>query len=464
MKGENTMRDIRTWVVSLGCPKNRVDTETILAGLSNPDGPGAFRIKPVPEPEGPDWGGEPPEVILINTCGFIRPAVEESVQTVLDAVNRIAGFEKKPVLAVVGCLVGRYGAGDLAAELPEVDIWATNRELAAVAPAILERLGIAAPAPGLAPVRVPSTAPGTAYLKIGEGCGRKCAFCTIPSIRGPLLSTPAEALAEEARGLLAQGVKELVLVAQDLTQWGKDLGIKAPGLPRLLDKLLPLDGLEWLRLMYLYPSGLTPELLRYLKQAGRPLLPYFDVPLQHADPDVLQAMGRAFARDPREVIDRIRAFFPEAAIRTSLIVGYPGETPARFKRLVRFVEEARLDHVGVFAFQPEEGTRAARLPDRPSPRTAEKRRAELMEVQRMISAAKLAERVGQTLEVLVEAPHPEWPGLFTGRTWFQAPEVDGTTYVSGPPDQDGAGREIRPGHIVHAEIVESHDFDLTALL
>lgn len=429
---------LRVHAVSLGCPKNRVDTERMLAGL----GPG---LVPADDPAGAD-------LVLVNTCGFIAPAVAESVRTILDLAAAMADVSPRPLLAVAGCLVNRYGE-ELRRELPEADLWLRIEEegqLAARAAALLGRRPFAPPAFP----RALSTGPGFAYLKIGEGCGNACAFCTIPSIRGPLCSRPAAELAAEARGILGQGVPELVLVAQDLTAWGRDRG-ERHGLRTLLDELLPLPGLRRLRLMYLYPAGLTPELLAYLAAAGAPLVPYFDIPLQHAHPAVLKAMGRPFARDPRLVLDRVRGRFPEAALRTSLITGFPGETRAQFRALARFVQEARFHHLGVFAYCDEEGTRSFRLGDKVSARAAAARRRRIMEIQAGISAEILAGYVGQTLDIVVDAPHPEWPGLHLGRAWFQAPEADGVTYVSGPG--------VAPGRVVAAEIEESHTYDLAAL-
>ena len=249
-------------------------------------------------------------------------------------------------------------------------------------------------------------------------------------------------------------MRELVLVAQDLTSWGSDFDTPQ-SLPHLLDELLPLDRLTWLRLLYLYPSGVTPELLRYMREAGPQLLPYFDIPLQHAHPEVLTRMGRPFANDPRRVVDRVREALPEAALRTTFIVGYPGETEEHFQTLCRFVEETRFRHLGVFAYQAEEGTPAAAMPDQVPMEVREERRATLMEIQAEISERQLQEAVGQTMPVLVDAPHDEWPGLHVGRVWFQAPEVDGITYVS--------GLGVAPGALVQGDIVESSTYDLTAL-
>ncbi|MBO4684052.1 MAG: MiaB/RimO family radical SAM methylthiotransferase, partial [Desulfovibrio sp.] len=281
----------------------------------------------------------------------------------------------------------------------------------------------------------------------------RCAFCTIPAIRGGLHSRPVEDIAAEARGLLAAGVKELDLVAQDLTDYGQDLPGQE-GLPALVRALCGLDGLFWLRMLYLYPKGITKDLLQTVKDAG-PVLPYFDIPLQHSHPDVLKRMGRPFDADPERVCGMIREAIPEAALRTTLIVGYPGETEAQFEHLCRFVETTRFTHLGVFTYWPEEGSKAAELPDQLPQEVKDERRDALMALQQDISAQFLEGFRGQTLDVLVDEANPEWPGLHNGRAWFQAPEVDGVTYVSGPGTQ--------PGAVVSADIEDSGDYDLTAL-
>ena len=444
---------IRVFSISLGCPKNRVDTEHALGGL------GPLRLVDTPARA---------DCVFINTCGFIAPAVQESVRAILETVEDIRNLppEKRPLVAVAGCLVSRYGAETLAPELPEVDLLLDNASQSSWSARIREALAIrkpgsqkrggrqkAAPEPP-SPARLLSTGPSYAWLKISDGCAHCCSFCTIPGIRGALRSAPADLLEAEARLLLDQGVKEIILVAQDTTSWGRDLG-EEHGLRTLLERLLPLPGLARLRLMYLYPAGLTRELLHFLRQAGPPFVPYFDVPVQHASPDVLARMGRPFARNPREVIERIREVFPEAALRTSIITGFPGETEEDVELLQRFLREARFHHLGVFAYQAEEGTPAAAMPNQIPEREKSWRRDLLMELQGSISEGILAASVGQWMDVLVDAPHPEWPGLHTGRVWFQAPESDGITYVSGPGTV--------PGSLVRAEISEASTYDLTAL-
>lgn len=426
---------LRCYSTSLGCPKNRVDTERLLGSLG-------VNLIPVDDPE-------EAELIFVNTCAFIQPATEESVRTLAQLIADIEDMPKRPLFAVAGCLVGRYGAKELAPELPEVDLWLDNSDLE-VWPAMLARaLGLPETAPA---GRLLSTGPSYAWLKVSDGCRHACSFCTIPSIRGKHRSHSKDMLVREARCLLDQGVKELALVAQDLSAWGEDLG---QDLRTLLDGLLPLDGLERLRLLYLYPAGVTKELLHYLRDAGSPFVPYFDVPVQHAHADVLSRMGRPFARNPREVVDRIRSVFPDAALRTTLIVGFPGETEAQYQDLCTFVEETQFQHLGVFAYRAEEGTPAAVMPDQVEDRVKEWRRDALMEQQADISARWLAQFENERLSILVDAPHPEWPGLHTGRAWFQAPEIDGLTYISGPG--------VTPGALVTADIVECRDYDLVAL-
>jgi tRNA-2-methylthio-N6-dimethylallyladenosine synthase/ribosomal protein S12 methylthiotransferase len=391
-------------------------------------------------------------LVFINTCGFITPAVRESVRAILDAVRAVSRCKRKPLLAVAGCMVGRYGEKTLAGELPEVDIWlpAAHRSLW---PAMLAG-ALHLPRPQETGGRLLSTGPSYAWLKIAEGCRHHCAFCTIPSIRGHLESAGADDILSEAKFLLGQGVRELVLVAQDSTSWGLDLGIRH-GLPSLLERLAGLDGLAWLRLLYLYPVGVTPALLAFVRETGPPLLPYLDIPLQHAHPSILARMGRPFARDPRHALDAVRAELPDASLRTTFIVGYPGETEKHFDHLCRFVEEERFQHVGVFTYQAEDGTKAAALPGQIPEDVKQSRKKTLMDIQAGISAARLAACVGKRLPVLVDAAHPEWPGLHVGRVWFQAPEVDGITYVSGPG--------IAPGAMRECEIVESSEYDLTGL-
>lgn len=451
---------IKVYSISLGCPKNRVDSERTLGELGRLLG---SPLRPVKRLASAD-------LVFINTCGFIAPAVQESVRTILENAQVIGGLrcETKPLLAVSGCLVGRYGEENLKADLPEVDLWLETSRLGEWPRQLHDALTARNPAAALPRVRGRNRLepPGRflstrsyAWLKISEGCGQSCAFCTIPMIRGTVRSDSAESLVQEAQELLDRGVSEIILVAQDLTSWGRDLPGQ-PGLRQLIEKMLPLNGLRWLRLMYLYPAGLDGELLEFLAEAhdgGKsPLLPYFDVPLQHADEAVLKRMGRPFAlQNPFRVVERIRKYFPQAALRTSLITGFPGETEAQFETLCRFVSEARFQNLGVFSFYAEDGTPAAAMADQLPDRVKDFRRDSIMELQADISEEMLKTYVGEHLDIIIDEPHAEWPGLFMGRAWFQAPEVDGVVYVS--------AENVKPGDMVRAEVTESYDYDLNAL-
>ena len=440
----NRFMKLRIFSISLGCPKTRVDTEHLLGSL---------------HPLEPAQKIEDSDLVFINTCGFIKPAVQESVQNILQAAAdiEILPREKRPLLAVAGCLPARYGVDELAKELPEVDIWLNLSEIDSwaemIKTALKERAGHKFTNLAVNPGRMRSHA-SYAYIKISEGCEHKCAFCTIPAIRGPLKSFPRKDLTREAEALTAQGVKELVLVAQDLTAYGRDLNDKQ-ALRGLLEDLARIDGLARLRLMYLYPSGLTRDFLNFLKSIDAPLLPYFDVPVQHSHPEILAGMGRPFSKNAAKTIDLIREIFPEAALRTSLIVGYPGEREEHFEHLLDFVRKMRFHNLGAFAYQQEEGTKAALLAGQLSDETKEKRRDLIMQAQAEISEEILAAHVGSTMEILVDEPQGEWPGLWIGRAWFQAPEVDGITYIS--------GESLKPGDMAKAEIVESGAYDLQAL-
>lgn len=444
---------LKVFAISLGCPKNRVDTEQAL-GFSG-------QVEMVDDPHTADW-------LFINTCGFIAPAVEESVQTIVEYVNLKMASPISPKLIVAGCLVGRYEASVLAEDLPEVDLFLSAKEVGGWRQA-LHKLAfgektqfpetiagnslLKSPSPAIGAMpRVLSTPSSYAWLKISEGCRHACAFCTIPSIRGKLVSSPQEALMEEASFILQQGTKELILVAQDSTAWGKDSGGR---LQDLVEGIAGLQGLERLRLMYLYPAGLDDALLSFLQQLGKPFVPYFDVPLQHASSRVLQRMGRPFAGNPREAIEKIRHYFPEAALRTTLITGFPGETDQDFEELVDFVEEVRFHHLGVFSYYAEEGTKAATMPDQVPVELRDYRRDIIMENQESISEEIHQQYLGTIQDILVDAVHEEWPGLHVGRTWFQAPDIDGLVYIS--------GRDVHPGSMVKAEITDTDVYDMSAL-
>lgn len=447
---------IKVYTQSLGCPKNLVDTEHVLGCL------GEFEI--VDEME-------EASVVFINTCAFIQSAVEESVATIVEVATQA---NEDCFIIVCGCLVGRYGVCELQKEVPEVNLWLDTKDIdnwgRLAAAAIQEHFGIKLPAKCYQSfsykntlTQIPeqgrrvSTGPSYAWLKIGEGCRHNCSFCTIPSIRGGYRSIDKKILVPEAKQIVDSGIKELILVAQDVTAWGSDTDDK--DLRPLLDELLALDGLERLRLMYLYPAGMTDTLLKYLQGAGDKFVPYFDIPLQHAHEEILSQMGRPFAQNPELVVEKIRTYFPQAALRTTLITGFPGETDKHFDALYNFVAKTRFHQLGVFAYEQEEGTKAASLPNQVEQHVKEARRNEIMELQADISEEILEQYLGEQLPVLIDREHEEWPGLYVGRTWFQAPDVDGITYVSAPPEE-----EIKAGMLVNAEITETQQYDLVALV
>lgn len=430
-------------IVSLGCAKNRVDSEVLLGLL------GKAGYRPVSEPE-------EAELVLVNTCGFIEAARVESVDAVLEAVE-LKRTGRCETLVVAGCMVQRYGA-DLAAELPEADKLIGTANLAEVVDLIAGEDRLRAE-PGQSFLydhtyeRSPSLGPHTAYVKVAEGCDRRCAFCAVPAIRGGQRSRPVVSVVAEVRQLVAGGVCEVNLVAQDLTAYGRDLSPR-PGLVGLLEELREVEGLDWIRLLYAYPSEADDALIGVLAE-GLPVVPYLDVPVQHVHDGVLRAMRRGYQGDDvRRLVDRLRAAVDGIFLRTTLLVGHPGEDDAAFEALVDFCAEAQLDHVGVFAFSPEESTPAFEL-EAPPPEVALERQQRLLAVQQQISAERLVRLVGTTLDVLVDGPSPETEVLAAGRHAGQAPEVDGLVHLA---DLD----EPRPGRMVRAKVEQSSDYDLVA--
>jgi ribosomal protein S12 methylthiotransferase len=444
--------------VSLGCPKNRVDTEVMLGHATG----AGHEIVASPEDA---------QVIVINTCGFIGEAKQESIDAILEmARHKEAGTCQR--LVVTGCLSQRYPT-ELADEMPEVDHFLGTDEVGAINEAIGgggRRVRVAETPrflyDDIAP-RKPSMATHTAYVKIAEGCDRPCAFCIIPKLRGPQRSRDPESVVREAQGLAAAGTKEICLVAQDLTTYGTDLPeasadpSTAPNLARLLRRLGTVEGLRWIRLHYAYPTACTNELLDVMASEPR-VAKYLDVPIQHVDSGVLKAMRRGYGeRQVRDLCERVRARVPGVTLRTTFIVGHPGETEESFGRLCDFVKEAELDRVGVFNFSREDGTVSALLPKRVPVKEVDARRRELLRIQREISQKKLRAMRGRTLDVLVEGPSDESEYLLVGRHEGQAPEIDGQVYLSFAAD---AGERPAPpaGAIVSAHVTHSAEYDLAA--
>jgi ribosomal protein S12 methylthiotransferase len=434
-------------LVSLGCAKNLVDSENMAKQLLDM---GWQMTRVLPEAE----------LIVVNTCGFLESAVQEAIEAILEAAQHKKSG-KCSMLIAAGCMVQRYGK-KLLRELPEVDLFVGTSHYHSLEAAVESklagnprRLWIARPAavPGSEAGWAISAGSHAAYLKIAEGCGNSCSFCIIPNLRGPLRSRKEADILAEAVRLASAGIKEINLIAQDTTAFGLDRN-DPEALPRLLEKLDEMPGPEWIRLLYSYPGRITGRLL-YTMANSRKVVPYLDIPIQHCAPAILKAMGRA-PDSPERVIDKIRSALPGVALRTSIMVGFPGETTAEFKSLLAFMERVEFDHAGVFVYSPEAGTRAARLPGRPDKKRAESRRAALLEVQREISRRKLKLLVGRNLPVLIEGPHPETDLLLAGRLPAQAPEVDGGVIVT-------AGY-AQPGEICRVQITAAHDYDLEGII
>jgi ribosomal protein S12 methylthiotransferase len=429
---------------TLGCPKNRVDSEVMLGTLSE----AGYRL--VQDPARAD-------VIVVNTCGFIDSAKEESVQAIVElAQMKAEGRCKK--LVVAGCLAQRYPE-QLARELPEVDHFVGTGAYQEIARIVGEAQArrIVVPDPDFvhdaSTPRVNSLPSHTAYLKIAEGCDNACAFCIIPALRGPQRSRPVADLVAEAERLAAQGTVELSLVAQDLTAYGQDLPGKVR-LAHLLPELCRVDGIRWIRLHYAYPRDFPDSLIEVMAREPK-IVKYLDMPLQHSSDRLLRSMKRGRdSRFLRSLLARIRERVPGVALRTALIVGLPGETEQDFRDLLRFVQEQRFERLGVFTYSREEGTEAGRMPGQVSERVKRARLEKVMELQRGISREHQRAMIGRRVEVLVEGASEETEHLLAGRNAQQAPEIDGLTYLN-----EGVAY---PGEIVTAEITDAGDYDLVA--
>jgi len=435
----------KLFMVSLGCSKNLVDSEVML-GLLEKDG---YSIVDTPEDA---------DLLLVNTCGFIGSAVKEAIDEILD-LARYKKDDPAKKLVVTGCLVQRYGS-ELEKELSEVDLFIGTDGFQE----IVERLHGKKPVSPLAvPLQQPaflmdsslprkiSTPAHRAYMKITEGCINRCSYCLIPSIRGPLRSRPANDLLDEARRLDAAGVKELTLVAQDLLAYSLDLD-KQVKLVDLLQMLLAETDIPWIRLLYLHPARVKENLLKLMADNPR-LLPYLDIPFQHVSDRILKRMIRPYTKSHmQQLMTTIRRILPEAAIRTTMMVGFPGETETEIDEMTEFLQEYRFDHLGVFAYANEEGSKAATYEDQCSEEEKEERLQKIMQLQAGISSNLLQKYVGRKEQVLVEGLSRESDLLLEGRTRFQAPDIDGCVYITqGSTD---------PGSLVDVRITEAHTYDL----
>jgi ribosomal protein S12 methylthiotransferase len=488
--------------ISLGCPKNLVDSEVMMGLL---DRAGA-RLTSHPEEA---------EILIVNTCSFIDTAKQESIDTILEmAQHKTSGVAKK--LIVAGCLVERY-RDEIRKSIPEVDAVVGTGELEAILEAAGLQAPVAAPSPftiltgtaaadarpgqeslsgshkpepkasrpegqlreqqgrfrrddwegatHLLPTylydettpRFLTTPKSSAYIKIAEGCDHPCSFCVIPNLRGKFRSRRFESVVAEAQQLVARGVQEITLIGQDTTCYGEDLGLK-DGLADLLDALARIDGLRWLRFLYAYPNRVTQRLLETIAQHDN-ICKYLDVPLQHASPDLLKRMKRgAGAEIFLKTLEKVRATVPGIALRTSFIVGFPGESPRDFELLEEFVKEAKFDWLGVFNYSDEEGSDAFSLDAKVPKRTIESRKRRLMKLQQSISKQAKQQWVGRELVLLAEGESDETPLLWEGRTQFHAPEIDGKVYIN----DFGTLEALEPGRFYRAEITEAHDYDVVA--
>ncbi len=481
---ETPARPKRIGFVSLGCPKNLVDSEVMMGLLAHAG------AELTTSPESAD-------VLVVNTCSFIDSAKQESVDTILEmARHKVTGHAQK--LIVAGCLVERY-RDEIRKNIPEVDAVVGTGELES----ILAAAGLDTPAPatettspfnilsgvaaraegdlresqgrfsrtewdGAVPAlpqylydhttpRLLATGKSSAYIKIAEGCDHPCSFCVIPNLRGKFRSRRFESVVAEAEALVARGVREITLVGQDTTCYGEDFGLK-DGLAQLLDRLARIEGLVWLRFLYAYPNKITGRLLEVIATHAN-ICKYLDVPLQHASPNVLKRMKRGASADIfLKTIEKVRAAVPGIALRTSFIAGFPGETEADFNILADFVREAKFDWLGVFGYSDEDGSQAFSLDEKVPQRTIEARKRKLMKLQQGLSKNAKSAWVGRTMNVLVEGESEETPLLWEGRTEFHAPEIDGKVYIN----DFGPYEALEAGRFYSCEITEAHDYDVVA--
>jgi ribosomal protein S12 methylthiotransferase len=416
-------------IITLGCSKNLVDSENLLGELK------ARGLEISHESE------EPADYVIINTCGFIADAKEESINTILEyaEAKKNKQFEK---LFVTGCLSQRY-ASQLRSEIHEVDGFYGTEDI----PAILKDLGFD-PRKELIGERYLTTPSHYAYLKISEGCDRRCSFCAIPLIRGNQRSSTTESLVKETEYLVSKGVKELILIAQDLTWYGMDL-YKEQKLATLLEKLSDIKGLEWIRLHYAYPASFPDDVFRVMRERDN-ICNYLDIPLQHISDPILKSMKRSIgSTETKKLVYKLREMLPDVALRTTMLVGYPGETEENFMELMRFVEESRFDRLGVFAYSAEEGTSSFNMTDDVPEALKQERVERLMELQQSISLKLNEKKIGKVFKTIIDAKEGE---VFLGRTEYDSPEVDNEVIIS--------DNSVRIGKFYKIRVSSATEFDL----
>ena len=440
--------------VSLGCPKNLVDSEVMMGILAR----GGYEIT--------TRAGEA-DVLVVNTCSFIEPAQQESVQSILEMAE-YKKFGRAQKLIVAGCMVERY-RNEIREQIPEVDAVVGTGEIEKILEACEGDLRpdpndtASAPLPtylyhDLTP-RILATPRHTAYIKINEGCDHPCTFCVIPQLRGKFRSRRFESVVREAENLAAAGVREISLIGQDTTFYGEDLGLR-DGLSTLLERLAQVDSLHWVRFLYCYPNRITPRLLDTIAAHPR-LAKYLDIPLQHASRNVLARMKRGANGDAfLKMLEKARKAIPGVSIRTSFIVGFPGETENDFRELCDIVRAAEFDWMGVFAYSDEDTSQSFALENKVSAKTIARRRDTLMAIQKKISARNLKRRVGQKLQVMLEGPSKDTDLIWEARLEGMAPEIDGKVYVTEFEGVNDAADLPAPGSLATIEITEAKDYDL----
>ena len=443
--------------ISLGCSKNLVDTEIAIGILKN------HNMEIVNNPE-------EAEMIIVNTCGFIDPAKEEAINTILEMVEY--KNKKCKYLVAMGCLVQRY-TEDLKKAIPEVDLWirldsyerfwnqiedlinGKEQEITISKTEINAYTKDALQLPSKEEFfeRTLTTGNNFAYLKIGEGCSNRCTYCAIPYIRGPFVSRPMEDIIEEAKLLAKKGIKELIVIAQDTTKYGLDLYQK-PMLAQMLKEVCKIDGIEWVRFLYSYPEGITDELIEIVKNEPK-ICKYFDIPIQHISNYVLKRMNRKTTKENiKDVINKIRTNIPEVTIRTTVMVGFPGETKEDFEELYNFVKETKFDKLGAFTYSKEEGTPAARLKEQIHSMTKKSRYRKIMEVQQKVSENNLKQIIGKEIKVLVEDKTFD-ERYYIARSQNEVPDIDGLIYIKNSKD-------VELGTFIKCTIIDSREYDLIA--
>ena len=449
--------------VSLGCSKNLIDTEVAIGKFKNNN----YKIVNNPSEA---------EIIVINTCGFIDSAKEEAINTILE----MAEYKKQKCryLIVMGCLVQRY-CEDLIKELPEVDLfikledydnfWNIIEDLikrdivTKTKQKLSNKISEMKPLPMATSEefmdRVITTGDNYAYIKIGEGCSNRCTYCAIPYIRGPFVSRKMEEIIEEAKMLAKKGIKELIVIAQDTTKYGIDIYGEGK-LAELLNKLSKIEGIQWIRFLYSYPEGITDELIQEVAQ-NKKIAKYFDIPIQHISDSILKKMNRKTSKKQiTELLEKIRTQIPEVTLRTSLIVGFPGETDDDFKELQEFVSQAKFDKLGAFMYSKEEGTPAEKLPNQLHRNTKKSRYNKIMQEQQKISKQNLENKIGKTYDVLIEEISFDKKFLI-GRTMQDVPEIDGLVYVK--VQENNLAVEQKIGQIIKCKITKVSNYDLIGI-